>query len=204
MNTTKSLSDLSITELQDAINKMSAREKQERANGQTDRADAFKKAFDNFCVELASRTEKKNEIEQPAEPTEAAGQDRQRAESSNTPVNTTDNISPVTVQDNANMKEHFKFVSKDAFETFDKLRRQLNQYLRNWVIKKKESKEPFHYKEIVVKVQFVLGEIDKVIEKEGRNEFKQVIRETTYLIGIKDDKRRYGFNFDELRKDFEF
>ena len=107
-----------------------------------------------------------------------------------------------TIQD-SRVRENQKFNSQEAYREFDYLKKTLNQYLRNW-IKRKKPKQKFEYEEIDMKVRFVLGKIHKVISDDAHPDFKKILSETTYRIGVKGDKRRYGFKFADLKKDFDF
>lgn len=139
--------------------------------------------------------------QRPPEDSEPAGQPR--GETSIDNISFVSDIGTPIATNSLQLRDHYKFTSKAAFVYYDTLKRQLNQVLRNWVYRK--SKEPFNYTSVNDSVSKLLIEIHNAIDLYANEEYKDFIKnEVTYSIGIAGDNRRYCFNLEKLKKDFEF
>ena len=140
--------------------------------------------------------------QRPPEGSEPNGQQPRGETSVDSSILVGDIGTPITTN-SLQLRDHYKFTSKAAFVYYDTLKRQLNQVLRNWVYRK--SKEPFNYTSVNDSVSKLLVEIHKAIDLYANEEYKDFIKnEVTYSIGIAGDERRYCFNLEKLKKDFEF
>lgn len=166
-------------------------------------ANTLKKYLALSQDELKKKTELKKPVIEYIQPEAKSPTEPVKGDASNNSVSTDNNIAIIDLEGkDLDYQEHYKFLSKNAFIYFDTLKRQLNQYLRNWVNKK--SKEPHNKLELTNKVSEVLLQIHEAIDRFGVEKHKELLRQTTYSIGIPNDKRRYCFDIDQLKKDFEF
>lgn len=212
MTAEKTIKDFTIDELIVSIERLKNREKSEIEKGEIDKANAFKKACQNFEKELTSRQlqpEKKNNADNG---TTAADQQppiehKPNIESNDNSLNLVVNIPMPTKGNNkrvedANKDTHF-FDTEEAAKQFQYYNRErLRSKLKSWNKKKHKTKEGREMMYLVV--SYFLAQIEGVISYSAKPEYKEALRKKTYSLGEKDNDKTYCFVMEKLRQDFDF
>ncbi len=202
MTLTKSLNDLSVSEINDAIAKLIVRESEERKTGTPERANAFKKSIDNFNAELERRQvpEKKNSEPTPtAETGNAAGQQLQPIDIANINSGVSLVVNIEAVEEDA-----YFFTSEEAAKEFQYYNRsRLRSKLFAWEYGKRKKNK--HTKdETLAMCAFFIAQINGIIDCYAKPEYAEILRKRVYSLGKKDDAKTYCFDIKKLKKDFDF
>lgn len=212
MTAEKTIKDFTIDELIVSIERLKNREQSEIAKGQDDRAASFKKSYQNFEKELATRqlqSEKKNNADNGTTTADQPppSEHKPNIESNNNPLNIVVNI-PVSVKGNnkrvedTNKDTHF-FETEEAAKQFQYYNRErLRSKLKSWNKRKHKTKEGKEMMYLVV--SYFLAQIEGVINYSAKPEYKEALRKKTYSLGESSNDKTYCFNMEKLKKDFDF
>lgn len=115
-----------------------------------------------------------------------------------------------SVPDSTTMKDQYYFIDLESGIQFRLWKDRLRQKLLNFLLVENPRKKQNKKLDVDFYVKGCLNEIYRLIEKRGRDEYKESLRNRKYSIGSKRVEEimghevSFGFDYEELKKQFKF
>lgn len=170
-------------------------ESSERTGLNADRQKKFLAIVEQEIAALEGQ--KKNDHE-----SESAGERGSTATELDSSVSTTDNSRSLMDADIKNLDERYLFKSEQGAKEYQFFKEQLRGKLLNFL--KKQNKSEYDILQMNWFVPSIICKLESIIDWHGREDYKFLLKNKSYFITRNDVVYKYGFDIEEIKKNFDF